>query len=134
MVLLKIAVVLLCGSIVGCGSSNRPSVPSLSGKWQVTGTSNVTGAVVTGDGRLQQSHSLVSGTAAISGSPCATSVMVFGSITDITVTLQLQFGNQPINFTGTANQAMTSMSGTYTAPSGGCTNGDSGTWSATKVS
>lgn len=131
---MKIAfVVWLCLCIVGCGSSNSSSGPTLAGNWQFTGQSNF-GATFTGSAALQQNHSLVTGTATISGSQCASSVTITGSISGTTVTLQLQFGNQPVNFNGTANAAMTSMSGTYTAPSGGCTNGDTGTWSATKTS
>jgi hypothetical protein len=41
-------------------------------------------------------------------------------------------GTQTVSVTGTANSTLASMSGTYTAPAGGCLNGDYGSWAASK--
>jgi hypothetical protein len=129
-----LVILFLCGCLVGCGGSSNSSSPSLSGVWQFTAHSSASGSTFTGSGTLQQSGSSVSGSITLSGSPCATSATLSGGISGTTVTFQLELGDQPVNFTGTANSGLTSLSGNYTAPSGGCTNGDYGTWSATKTS
>jgi hypothetical protein len=125
-------VLLMCASLAGCGGSSS-SGPNLSGNWQFTANSTAFGLTVTGSGTFRQSGSSVTGSVTLSGTPCATTAAVTGSISGATVTLQLQEGTQPVNFTGTVNSSLNSISGTYTAPSGGCTNGDFGTWSATRT-
>jgi hypothetical protein len=127
-----LGVTLLCVCLAGCGSGTSSS-GSLSGNWQFTAHSSASGETFTGSAPIQQSGSSITGTVTLSGSPCATSATLSGSISGTTVTFQLELGDQPVNFTGTANSNLTSMSGNYTAPSGGCTNGDYGTWSATKT-
>ncbi len=130
-----LGLLLLCGCLVGCGSSgSSSSSPSLTGNWQITINSTAFGATGTGSGAVQQNGSSVTGTLTLSGTPCATTASLSGSISGTTVTLQLEEGDQLVNLRGTANSGLTSMSGSYTAPSGGCTNGDFGTWSATKTS
>lgn len=132
---LAVLLLLLCGCLAGCGSSsNSSSGPSLNGNWQITANSTAFGLTVTGSAVIHQSSSTITGSVTLSGTPCATTAALSGSISGSAVTLQLAEGTQPVNFTGTANSGMTSMSGSYTAPSGGCTNGDFGTWSATKTS
>jgi hypothetical protein len=130
-----IGIMLLCGCLAGCGSGNGGSSSNInvSGDWQFTGHSTLFGITDTGDATLQQSGNSVTGTVTLSGTPCATTATLSGSISGTTVTFQLEEGDQAVNFTGTSNSAGTSMSGNYTAPSGGCTNGDYGTWSATKT-
>jgi len=130
-----LGLILLC-SLVGCGSSstNSSSPLNLSGDWQITGHSTLFDFADTGSATIQQSGSSVTGTVTLSGTPCASTATLSGSISGTAVTVQIEEGDQPVNFTGTANAAGTSMSGNYTAPSGGCTNGDYGTWSATKTS
>jgi len=104
---------------------------SLTGTWQITGKSTAFGLTFTGTGTVQQTGSSVTGQITLSGSPCASTAALSGSISGTTVTVQLLEGSQTVNFTGAANSGLTSISGTYTAPSGGCTNGDYGTWTAT---
>ena len=104
---------------------------SLTGTWQITGKSTAFGLTFTGTGTVQQTGSSVTGQITLSGSPCASTAALSGGISGTTVTVQLLEGSQTVNFTGTANSGLTSISGTYTAPSGGCTNGDYGTWTAT---
>jgi hypothetical protein len=131
-----LGIILICG-LIGCGGSSNNSstaVINLSGDWQITGHSTLFDFTDTGSATLQQSGSSVAGTVTLSGTPCATSGTVSGSISGTTLTFQIEEGTQPVNFTGTVNSAGTSASGSYTAPSGGCTNGDYGTWSATKTS
>ena len=132
-----LGIILICG-LIGCGggSSNNSStaVINLSGDWQITGHSTLFDFTDTGSATLQQSGNSVTGTVTLSGTPCATSGTVSGSISGTTLIFQIEEGTQPVNFTGTVNSAGTSASGSYTAPSGGCTNGDYGTWSATKTS
>jgi hypothetical protein len=125
---------LLC-SIAGCGggSNSSPTGISLAGNWLFTAHSQASGETFTGSAPLQQNGTSISGTIKLSGSPCATSATLSGSISGTAVTFQVELGDQPVNFSGTSNSGGTSMSGSYTAPSGGCTNGDFGMWSATKV-
>jgi hypothetical protein len=133
---MKKTLAVLVGSffLVSCGGgsmNNSPSSsPTLTGAWQFTATSTAFGLVVTGDGTLQQSGTSVTGEVTLSGTPCATDAALSGSVSGTAVTFQLQENGQPVNFTGTTNAGFNSMSGSYTAPSGGCTNGDFGTWSA----
>jgi hypothetical protein len=130
-----LSLILLC-SLMGCGSSSSNSGSSqnlnLSGDWQITGHSTLFDFTDTGSAVLQQSGSSVTGTVTLSGTPCASTATVSGSVSGTALTFQVMEGTQPVNFTGTVNAAGTSMSGNYTAPSGGCTNGDYGTWSASK--
>ena len=106
---------------------------TLTGSWQLTGASTAYGIAVAGTVAIQQSSSTLTGQATLSGSACASTAALSGSITGTMVNVQLNEGGQLVTFTGTANSKLTSMSGTYTAPGGGCTNGDYGTWSATLI-
>jgi len=131
-----LGIMLLCACIARCGSSSSSgSSPNMnvSGDWQFTGHSTLFDLTDTGSAVLQQSGNSVTGTVTLSGTPCATSATVSGSLSGTAFTFQLEEGNQAVNFTGTVNSASNSASGNYTAPSGGCTNGDYGTWSATKI-
>jgi len=113
---------------------NSPSrAPNFTGTWQFTADS-VFNLTFTGSDALQQSGNSLTGQIALSGSPCATSASLDGAATGTNVTFQLHLNGQAVNFTGKADAAFSSASGSYTAPSGGCLNGDRGTWTATKVS
>ncbi len=131
-----LGIIFLCGCLAACGSgSNNSSAPiNVSGDWQITGHSTPFDVTDTGTATISQSGSSVTGTVTLSGTPCATTATVSGSLSGTAFTFQLEEGDQAVNFTGTVNSAGTSASGNYTAPSGGCTNGDYGTWSATKTS
>jgi len=128
--------IILLSCLIGCGSSGSNSSNTaidVSGDWQITGHSTLFDFTDTGSATLQQNGTSVTGTVTLSGTPCATTGTVYGSISGTTLTVQIGEGDQPVNFTGTVNSAGTSASGSYTAPSGGCTNGDYGTWSASKT-
>ncbi len=116
----------------GSTGSGAGTTINLAGDWQISGTSTKTGDVFTGSGNIEQTGNSVSGQVSLTGSLCATAGPLSGSISGTTVQLILQEGTQALSLTGTANSAGTSITGTYTAPSGGCLKGDTGTWTATK--
>jgi hypothetical protein len=117
--------------IVGCGGS---SSHSLSGPWQFSLTSSAfPGNAYTGTTTLNQSASGISGTVAFANNPCASVALITGLISGSNVNLQITEGDQVVTLNGTVNSAFSSMSGTYTTTTGGCTNGDSGTWTASAI-
>lgn len=135
----KAAFAVLLAFLSGCGggssSSSQQSAPvNLAGNWQFTAKSTPFGITVVGNGSIQQNGSSISGQLSLSGTPCATTASLSGTITGTSLNFQIQEGSQPVSFTGTAAANGSSASGTYTAPSGGCTNGDFGTWTGTRVS
>ncbi len=125
---------LLLATITGCGglSLQSPVILNLSGTWQFVIHSN-SGTTATGSGTLVQNGTSLSGQLALSGAPCATTAAFTGEISGTTLHFQLQEGSQAVLFSGSVSVNGTSGSGNYAAPSGGCTNGDMGTWTATKI-
>jgi hypothetical protein len=121
--------VLLSAILVGCGGSSSPTI-NLSGTWQLSAQSQTFNTAVTGTAIIQQSGSTLSGTVGLTGSPCASTAALKGSLSGSTMIFTLTEGSQAVNFQG--NVSGTTISGTYAAPVGGCTNGDTGTWSATQ--
>jgi hypothetical protein len=128
----SLCVLLACILAIGCGGGRIPPSASLAGTWQFNANSSF-GYTFTGNVTFIQSGSAVSGQINLNGSSCGTIGAISGSISGRTVTLQMMESGQAINMNGNANSSLTSLSGNYTAPSGSCTNGDSGTWSATKI-
>ena len=120
--------------LVGCGGGGKSSSPSMSGHW--TFSSIPTGvpfpAIQTATGTLTQNGSSVTGTLTLAGFACAKSGALTGTVSGNTLSLQLDENGQSVTFTGRLNSTFDSASGSYIAPSGGCTNGDSGLWTATK--
>jgi hypothetical protein len=115
---------------------------NLAGTWQFTSQSEISNIVVTGSGVVQQNGSVFSGTLNLIGSPCADAVQLSGSVSETTMSGQLQEGAQAVNLTGTIYGNLSiftsptgglTVTGTYKSPSGGCLNGDQGTWSASKT-
>lgn len=130
---MRFITIALLVSLLGCGGGSLSSAPpTVNGTWQLVGKSSVFNVTVTGTGTLAQSGKSVTGTLTLSGTPCATTAPLSGTISNNAFTFQVTEGTQPVSFTGTLNSSFTSASGTYAAPTGGCTAGDSGTWSATK--
>jgi hypothetical protein len=105
----------------------------MAGKWQITGHSTKFPLDVTGTGTLQQSGNSVSGQVGLSGTPCALTARLAGMVSGTSFNFQLQEGVQLVSFAGVITSNGNAVSGTYMAPSGGCTNGDVGTWTANKV-
>jgi hypothetical protein len=115
--------------ILSCGSSTPKT---FNGPWQFTLTSSASpGVIFTGNTTLGPSGTGITGTVAFANNPCATSGLLAGGSSGPNVFFQITEGDQVISLTGTVNSAYTAMSGTYTATAGGCTNGDTGSWTAT---
>jgi hypothetical protein len=124
-----LGLVIALAFILGCGSSSPKTV---NGPWQFTLTSSATpGLSFTGATTLTPSGTGISGTVSFSNNPCSTSGLLAGGISGQNVFFQITEGNQVLSLTGTVDSAFTAMSGTYTASDGGCTNGDTGSWTAT---
>ena len=139
--------------LIGCGGSeyrfgNQKNLPNLSGQWNYSATSQVMSQQYHGSGNLAQANLGVQGNIDLLFSFCAPSATVSGvltatqpfdtsSMTSYSLTIVLQEnvsggGTQEVDLTGSASADGTKMSGTYSAPAGACTTGDSGVWSASK--
>ena len=108
------------GALVSCGSSSNPA---FTGSWLFVMTPTSSSLTpVQASATLTQSGSQITGSATLNqnGTPCGTSATISGSSLGNNVTLQIVQEESTINFTGTANQAFTSISGTYSAASGPC--------------
>jgi hypothetical protein len=128
---------LLC-AICGCGgsSSNGSSsqTTNIAGNWQFTAKSSIFGLTASAVGSISQNGQNISGQFTLSGTPCATSAAMTGTVSGQTFNAGLNENNQVVSFTGTVASDGNSGSGSYSAPSGGCTNGDAGTWSGQRTS
>jgi hypothetical protein len=136
-----LGVLLLCGCLAVCAPS---SGPNLTGSWQFTLKSSVDGNTYTGTVSIKQSSSpvdsygagsreyMVIGTMNLANEPCATSAPLSGTISGSNVILTVTENEQPVSLTGNVSAASAAMSGNYTAQLGGCTNGDFGSWVASK--
>jgi uncharacterized protein (TIGR03437 family) len=110
------------------GTSTTPG--NVAGNWQITARSSVFRISFSVTGQITQIGTNVSGQLAVSGTPCATSVALSGTVSNTGVmTMNLNENGQVVAFSGTLSGDGNSATGTYTAPVGGCTNGDKGTWS-----
>ena len=137
-----LGVLFLCGCLVGCGSS---SAANLTGNWQFTLKSSANGNTYTGTASITQSSGpvdssgagslerMVTGTMNFANDPCAMAAPLSGTISGSNVILTATEGGQTaLSLTGSVNAAFTAMSGNYTAPFGGCSSGDFGSWAASK--
>jgi hypothetical protein len=122
--------VLLSAILISCGGGSSSNTLNVSGTWQLSIQSQTFNTAVTGTVVIQQSGTTLSGTAGLAGSPCAGTAALKGSVSGSTMTFTLTEGSQAVSFQG--NVSGTTATGTYAAPTGGCTAGDTGTWSATK--
>jgi len=94
----------------------------ISGHWQMVATSDVYGLHVPLDGVLSMAPGdRISGTLSVSGSPCATTAVITGTVASGRIAADLQEGQQSVAFVGTVSNDGSSASGTYTSPVGGCT-------------
>src|SRR5271170_4081357 len=116
------------------GGGNSSSTPvNMAGNWQFTGNSTKFAYTDTAAGQINQNGSSVSGTLSLSGSPCAQTADFSGTLNGTSLSATLDESGQNVSFNGTVSADGNSASGNYTAPSGGCTNGDTGTWSGSRV-
>jgi hypothetical protein len=122
-------------------ASCQPGTFNLNGNWTITMNSRVLklaswgiGSVSTASGTLTQSGAFLSGTLSLSGTSCATSGAVHGTIVESgQVDITLEQNGQPVHLSGTVSSDQHSASGSFTAADDGCTDGDQGMWSATRV-
>lgn len=117
----------------GSGSGTGPGAPTFNatGKWQITmqsqsGTNG--GAVAT----IQQNNGSITGSLSSIEPPCAASASFTGAINLNKISFAVNESGQTVTFTG-ATTGTGTLSGTYTSAAGGCTNGDSGTWTAKPI-
>lgn len=120
-----------CG---GAGSNSHNEQPvNLAGYWQAS-TISALGYNTLLWGTLTQNGNQISGTMTIVGSPCAPSGLLSGTVTGMNVALSLMEGTQSVSLNGKASVDGNSIAGNYQAAAGGCTNGDSGTFTAARSS
>ncbi len=115
-------VVLLCGlgALVACGSSSNPA---FTGSWLFVFTPTGSGTnALQANANLTQNGNQITGSATLSqnGTNCGVSAAISGTVKGSDLTLQIAQETGTIDMTGTANQAFTSISGTYTAAAGPC--------------
>jgi len=126
MKMVRIALAVTLCSLTSCGTG---SSGSLSGSWVFTlATSD---SFIQASANLNESENQITGQGMVSESSCGTSGTVSGKVQGQALTFQLTEANLGLAFTGTANQAFTSASGTYEVTGGSCLPaGETGTWSA----
>jgi uncharacterized protein (TIGR03437 family) len=98
------------------------------GYWTFAAQSTVFGFQSGASGQLTQNGSSISGQLSLSGTPCGNSAVVSGTVSGSSLSMTLNENGQLVTFSGSVSTDGNSASGTYVAPTGGCTNGDRGTW------
>ncbi len=118
----------------GCngGNSSSSGQIDIAGNWQFTFVSTLVGTG-SGSGTITQSGSSFSGTLTLTNA-CAGSGPISGTVSGTTLSATLTENGQAVNLTGTVASNGESANGTYTSAAGGCTDGDSGTWSGSDPS
>jgi hypothetical protein len=123
------------GVTIAVAPGTSPPAGNMTGSWQFVGQSSVFGISFSVTGQIAQVGNNISGQLTISGTPCATSAAFNGTVSGTgALTMNLNENGQVVVFAGTLSSDGNSASGTYSAPSGGCTNGDRGAWSGYRVS
>lgn len=127
--IVRIALVVVLGFLDAC---NPAPNAAMTGTWIFTLTQlgSTTGLQATAN--LTQLGVGVTGQVTLTGNEasCGTTASMSGTVSGNALSLQLSQSQSTISFTGTANAAFTSASGTYAA-SGTCfQNFGTGTWSA----
>jgi len=108
-----------------------PTALTVNGPWNFELTSSASGGTsYTGFAQLNQVGNTIKGTVTFTHAPCATSASLVGTVNGLDVSFEITEGSQVVTLIGTVNSVFSSMSGTYTAPPGGCLNGDYGSWAA----
>jgi hypothetical protein len=127
----RMALVAALGFLYGCGNSSNPA---MTGTWLFAlMPSDSASPSLELTANLTQSGTQITGQVSLTGNAasCGSSASITGSLSGDTITLQLTQAQSTIDFSGTANPAFTSVSGTYTAAAGSCLqNGGIGSWSA----
>jgi hypothetical protein len=118
----------------GSGGGPGAGAPTFdaTGKWQIT-TKSQSGATGGAVATIQRnSDGSLSGGLSDIEPPCATSATLTVIVNNNKIQMTADENGQGVSFTGAAT-ATGALSGTYTSPTGGCTNGDTGTWTATRT-
>jgi hypothetical protein len=127
----RITLVLALSFLSGCNPSPNPA---MTGTWLFALTSSGSPSeVIQATANLTQLGNTIIGQVTLSGNgaSCGTTASMSGTVKGNNLTLQLVQLQSTIEFTGTANLAFTSASGTYTATAGPCLqDGGGGSWSA----
>jgi len=129
--LVRTALVVALGFVSGCNPSPNPA---MTGTWLFTLTptdspTNVVQATAT----LTQLGNNITGQVTLTGnaSSCGNTATMTGTVQGNVLALQLTQSLSALTFTGQANTAFTSASGTYSATTGPCLqNAGPGNWSA----
>jgi hypothetical protein len=109
------------------------STQIVTGDWLFTFVSSKGGKTVTGQGPLSQTGVNITGTLTLTGSACSSSAEAAGTVTNDSLNMILTENGQAMTLVGETNFFITTASGTYTTDPGGCLNGDTGTWTASKA-
>jgi hypothetical protein len=125
------ALLVVLGSLYACSSSSNPA---MSGSWLFSLTPiEVSAPVLQFTANLTQIGTQFTGqiTLPASDASCGTAASITGTVMGNSLNFTLSQIDSSINFTGTANLAFTSASGTYTGASNSCLlNSGIGSWSA----
>src|SRR4029077_14802187 len=116
----------------GTWSGTRSTPTNIAGNWNISTTSTKFLNQTALSGAIVQNGSNISGSLNISGSPCALVGGVTGTVNARSITASLNEDGQLLILAGIVSADGNSASGIYTAPAGGCTNGDAGTWSGSR--
>jgi hypothetical protein len=132
----KAALGVLLVFLSACGGGGNSSITpvNMAGNWQFTFNSTKFAGSGNGSGQINQSGSSISGTLSLSGTPCAETAAFSGALNGTSLSATLNESGQNVSLTGTVTTDGNSGNGAYSTPSGGCTNGDAGTWSGSRVS
>jgi hypothetical protein len=120
--------------LAGCGGGGSTPQLNIAGNWQLTATSSKFGDQYEASGTFAQNGSQLSGSLDITGDPCASVAAFSGTLQGDPLNVMLDENTQEVTYMGTVTSDGNSASGSYTAPAGGCTNGDTGTWAGTRTS
>jgi uncharacterized protein (TIGR03437 family) len=118
--------------LIAAGAGRAQQVTNMAGNWQITALSTPYGLNISATGPVGQTGTLVTGQLTATGTPCATVTPFSGTLTGASLRLNVNVGGQTVVYSGTVAASGNSASGTYSAPEGGCTAGDFGTWSGTR--
>lgn len=107
-------------------------LPSLSGTWNFTLRSTPFNRDLSATVTLSQSGGAIAGSATLSGSGCANTLQLAGSLQSTSLTITATQAGEFATLKGVVSPTGLTMGGSYTTPSSGCTGGDYGVWTATK--
>jgi hypothetical protein len=105
---------------------------NIAGGWSISATSSKFGNQITAMGTIAQNGSLISGSFSLAGDHCSDSATMSGKLKGHSISMALGESGQDVIFTGDVTNGSSSANGSYVAPTGGCTSGDTGTWVGTK--